>query len=203
MPDGQMTLAKGVYERQADDLYPTPAWVTEVLCAAVRLRGPVWEPAAGRGDMVNVLREAGYDVRASDISGDRLGCDGCVEQDFLSMSVQALSPGKYGEPFSIVSNPPYAHAEAFIRRALELTEPTRGMVVMLLRNEFDCAIKRRDLWARPSFREKIVLTRRPMWFEGPKVNHPRHNFSFAVWDHAHQGPPTIRWLPERKKGANA
>lgn len=198
MPDGQMTLPKGAYERQADDLYPTPAWVTEVLCGAVRLRGRVWEPAAGRGDMANVLRDAGYDVLCSDISGDRLGCDGCIEQDFLSMSVQAIAPGKFGETFSIVSNPPYSHAQEFIRQALALTEPVGGMVVMLLRNEFDCAIKRRDLWSRPSFREKIVLTRRPMWF-AQSTNHPRHNFSLAIWDHAHQGPPTIRWLPERKK----
>lgn len=204
MPDGQMTLPKGAYERQADDLYPTPAWVTGVLCDAVRLRGKVWEPAAGRGDMANVLRERGYEVLCSDISGDRLGCDGCIEQDFLSMSAQAITPGKFGESFTLLTNPPYSHAEQFIRRALELTEPVGGMVCMLLRNEFDCGIKRRDLWARPSFREKIVLTKRPMWFtDRPQQNHPRHNFAWLCWDHEFRGAPSIRWLPERKRGANA
>jgi hypothetical protein len=202
MPDGQMTAPKGTYERQAGDLYPTPAWVTQVLCDAVRFRGRVWEPAAGRGDMANVLRDAGYDVRCTDIEGDRLGCDGCFEQDFLKTHHGTLSLGRFGEAFSIITNPPYSHAQEFIRQALALTEPVGGMVAMLLRNEFDCGIKRRDLWVRPSFREKIVLTKRPFWFnDAPMQNHPRHNFSWLLWDHEHIGPATIRWLPARKDTA--
>ena len=39
----------GAYERAANDFYPTPSWVTELLTNTVRLRGTVWEPCGARG----------------------------------------------------------------------------------------------------------------------------------------------------------
>jgi hypothetical protein len=47
------------YDRQPHDQYFTPAWCSAALLSKVRLRGGVWEPAAGRGDMVRVLESAG------------------------------------------------------------------------------------------------------------------------------------------------
>ncbi len=184
------------FERRDRDAYWTENWVTEALLDTVRIRGPVWEPACGRGDMAQVLRDRGHRVLASDIAD--YGCPDAFVYDFLSGIPVALPPNLW--PRAIVTNPPYEHAEAFIRRALEFMEPLGGQVAMLLRHEFDCAAGRGDLFdylANP-FACKVVLTKRPRWdwWERDKVKaSPRHNFSFYIWDYAWTGEPVIRRAP--------
>lgn len=184
-------LGEAGFKRVEGDRYFTEHWVTRSLLAAMRFRGLVWEPAAGRGDIAVVLREAGYQVMCSDIVGPRLGCVGAAEADFLTHG----SPGD--GTFAVVTNPPYSHAEAFIRKALDLTSRSGGQVAMLLRNEYDCASSRRDLFERESFATKFVLTKRPKWIDDLAQHSasPRHNFAWYVWDYNHSGPSRIRWLP--------
>ena len=97
---------------------------------------------------------------------------------------------------SIITNPPYKLAEAFIRKALELTEPLQGRVAMLLRNEYDCAKSRRDLFEHPAFLKKIVLTKRPRWSTEDKAS-PRHNFAWYIWcwKKPPDAPPVMEWGP--------
>src|SRR5271157_144915 len=148
------------FERVEGDRYWTEPWVTRALLARVKFRGAIWEPACGRGDMADVLTDAGYKVMVSDIAGERLGCKNAAEADFLVHN----SPGD--GLLSIVTNPPFTTAEAFIWKALDLTERASGMVAMLLRNEYDCAASRRPLFERESFAAKFVLTKRPRWADG-------------------------------------
>ena len=49
------------------DLYETPPEATRALTEAEDLPHWLWEPAAGRGAIVNVLRDHGHAVIASDI----------------------------------------------------------------------------------------------------------------------------------------
>ena len=184
-------LGEAGFQRVDGDRYWTEHWVTHALLNAVTFRGLTWEPAAGRGDIADVLVEHDYQVWCSDIAGAALGCKSAGELDFLT----ATSPGD--GTFSIVTNPPYFAAEAFVRKALELTERSSGMVAMLFRNEYDCAAGRRDLFERESFRAKLVLTKRPRWVDGldQKSASPRHNFAWYLWDHRHSGGHEIRWVP--------
>ena len=185
-------LGNGAFERVEYDRYNTEAWVTEALLDRVKFRGTIWEPACGRGDMVAVLAAHGYQVVASDIAGDNLGCKGAAKADFLT----SYPPDG---TFSIVTNPPYGSAEKFIREALKLTKSCLGQVAMIMRNEYDCAAGRRYLFEQPAFATKFVLTRRPKWIDA-KMQHsasPRHNFAWYVFDHRHSGPATIEWLPSK------
>ena len=50
------------------DLYETPAVAVEALLRVEQIPQRIWEPAAGRGAIVNVLRRAGHEVIASDIA---------------------------------------------------------------------------------------------------------------------------------------
>jgi hypothetical protein len=102
------------YERLAADRYFTEPWVGRALIDCVQFRGWIWEPAAGRGDLVNVLTGAGYRVIATDLSGASLGCTIATPADFLS-----AVPPDVGE-FSIATNPPYLKQmpARFIRHAL-------------------------------------------------------------------------------------
>jgi len=182
-------IGESGYARLADDAYRTPAWVTEALLGAVDLRGSVWEPAAGEGDMVEVLERGGRFVFATDIRASN-----------FRTSVDFLAPNSHwaisARPDSIVTNPPYALADAFIRRALDLTETVRGMVAMLLPHEFDCAASRADLFARhPAFACKLILTRRIRWVGFDDRASPRNNHAWLIWDwRKHDlAPPVLRW----------
>jgi hypothetical protein len=184
-------LAGAKFERLANDAYWTPAPVTEALLGRVQLRGIVWEPACGRGDMVRVIERAGYPVVASDVASYETERD-YRRQDFLETVTAPLGVE------SIVTNPPYSHAQAFIEHAIALMLPRAGMVAMLLRNEYDSAKSRRTLFENPVFREKLVLTFRPRWIDrngdAPQAS-PRHNFAWYLWDHRHCGAATLGWLP--------
>ena len=177
------------YERRHAEAYFTEPWITEELLRHVDLRGPVWEPACGRGDMVKVLQIAHYAVDATDLYDHGFGVD---LKDFLDAR-RARPTVK-----SIVTNPPFKNgmAEAFCRQALTLMNHPQGMVCMLLRHEFDCAGGRSDLFTEWPFRMKLTLTRRPRWDwwerEKPQAS-PRHNFAWYIWDFEHKGPPTLAW----------
>jgi hypothetical protein len=97
---------------------------------------------------------------------------------------------------SIIGNPPYSDdlAEKFIRHALRLTEPVKGMVAMLARHEYDCAAGRVDLFDRLGFRMKMTLTKRPKWIED-STGSPRHNYAWFVWDWFYSGHPILVWRP--------
>ena len=176
-------LGPARYERHERDAYSTPEWCTEALLNNVKIAGDwrVWEPASGDGAIVDVLSQRGLNVLATDITKN---------VDFLTVEP--------GEPFydgvsAVVTNPPYNVADEFIRQALRLMRLRRGLVAMLLRNEFDCARKRIDLFGDcRHFSIKLVLTRRPRWIPGTTTG-PRHNFAWFIWDFQQIGPPTIKW----------
>ncbi len=111
---------------QADDInfYPTAPWAARAGAEVIRLFDPVaksaYEPACGPGMMAHGLRDYFDIVHAS----DAYLYGGHVVHDFI---------GSAPSPFAadwIVTNPPFAPAEAFIRRAY--AEARRG-VAMLLR----------------------------------------------------------------------
>lgn len=185
------------YERRKAEAYFTEPWVTKELCQQVKLRGYVWEPACGRGDMASVLVQEDYSVLASDLydHGCPLPYEAAV--DFLEMR------RPYGRCRSIVTNPPFKNgmAERFVRQALTLMNHPQGMVCMLMRQDFDCAKGRRDLFPNPGedgwpFRMKLTLTKRPRWDwwerDKPQAS-PRHNFAWYIWDFEHEGPAKLRW----------
>jgi hypothetical protein len=170
------------YVRQANDDYPTPAWVTDALVPHIRsLALHVWEPAAGSGQMADALRCAGFQVTATDIA---TGVD-FLECDVLpSDAIQA-----------IVTNPPYSDAQAFIEHALELTRPVGGVVAVLLRCDFDHAKGRRHLFADCRvFAKKLILTKRVVWFDRPGAA-PSFNHAWFLFDWQHTGRPTIEYAP--------
>lgn len=163
------------YARKENDLYETPRWVTEALVPHLKRVKTIHEPAAGTGKIVDVLIDYGYAVSSGDLSAgddflkcERLDCD------------------------AVVTNPPYGMAQEFIERALDLTDPS-GMVAMLLRTDYDHAATRNHLFDRSSaFAKKLVLTKRIKWFENTKGS-PSFNHAWFIWDWQHEGPPILAY----------
>lgn len=176
-------LGASAHERREGDFYPTPAWCSETLLRLYPMPPLVWEPACGDGAIVQVLRRHGMTVHASDLS-PRMSP--ARTADFF------LAESAPEDADAIITNPPYTHARAFVERALELMQPRKGVVAMLLRNEYDSADTRRHLFGQAPFAAKIVLTRRPMWIAGTSGS-PRHNYSWFVWDWKHEGAAVLRY----------
>lgn len=180
------------YERQSDDFYPTieADWIVPLLLKFTNPPGDIWEPACGAGHLSRVLEGAGYRVHSTDLVDRGFGQPG---MDFLE--TQRMPEGCR----SIITNPPYQRVliDRFVAHALDLTRASGGFLALLVRNEFDAAVSR--LWMTqecPSFARKIVLTKRPRWFEpepGEKSAGPRHNYAWLVWDWSSNEAPTISW----------
>lgn len=185
-------VGKPKYDRIPNDLYPTPPWCTQALLdnMAFNSHDKIWEPACGLGHISKVLKENGLSVVSSDLMNYGYGRK---HTDFLK--TRKMRDGSK----HIITNPPYGPlAEEFIRHALKLTKKVDGTVSMFLRNEFDCASSRQDIFDTPEFCFKLTLTTRPRWIEG-STGSPRHNFSWFHWDWGDLNSPAMQWYHKRER----
>jgi hypothetical protein len=165
------------------DLYETPAVATEALLRVEKIPHDVWEPAAGRGAIVQVLRDHGHAVIASDIASYDFPLH--FVGDFLAEA--AMPTGCE----CILTNPPYRDVERFVAHALELAP----LVIMLLRlafleSERRCGIlEGRGLARVHVFRKRLPMMHRDGW-EGRKANSGMA-FAWFAWDRDHRGPTIV------------
>jgi hypothetical protein len=172
------------YADRGLDLYETPAPAVHALLQVERVPHRIWEPAAGRGAIVNVLRAAGHEVIASDIAdyGDPTHF---VSRDFLAET--KLPAGVE----MILTNPPFRIVEQFTAHALELCP----RVILLLRLAFLESERRRGILegrglARVHvFRRRLPMMHRDGW-QGRKANSGMA-FAWFIWDRGYDRPTTI------------
>lgn len=108
------------------NFFPSPPWTGRVAAELIRAVDPwprdfpwrLQEPACGEGHLAAPLRETFRDVRASDIHPFGFG------------SVADYLAADWGGPMVdwTVTNPPFAHAEAFLQRGLETSR--RGVALL-------------------------------------------------------------------------
>ena len=175
------------FEREANDFYPTPTWVTETLLRHVPLRGPVWEPCCGDGAIARVIEAHGLPVEATDL-GDRGFGRGGVDFfgcDAVPRRCQA-----------IVTNPPYGDGGAertsrrassqllaFVRHAIDLTEKSNGQLALLVRFTWIAGQRAAALMSSGPLDKVVVLTHRILWFDmGPATKHGQHHHCWLFFD---------------------
>jgi hypothetical protein len=192
--ESKLMLQRHALADRGNDLYETPAVAVEALLRVEKLPHHIWEPAAGRGAIVNVLRVAGHAVLASDLVdyGDPTHFS---RRDFL---LEHKLPDRVE---AIVTNPPYKLAEEFVAHALDLDCP---LVIMLLRHAFWESERRTDILERRGlarvhvFRRRLPRMHRDGW-TGPRAT-SSIPFAWFVWNRSHTGPTTIdrlSWNPPR------
>ena len=99
---------------RGNDLYETPEVATLALLRAEPLPRTIWEPACGPGAIVQVLRDAGHQVIATDLVDYRSPDQDHGGRDFLPE--RRASDGVE----MIVTNPPFKLAAQFAAHALSL-----------------------------------------------------------------------------------
>jgi hypothetical protein len=182
---------KSGFERQPQDFYATPAWVTEALLKTllrqrIRLPNGIWEPCCGMGDMSRVLEAHGHSVVSTDLDYRGYGEGG---RDFMMET--SLPDGVT----AIVTNPPYAlygqkrTLHRLVDHALDLTRPVGGMVALLVNNQWKTGAKNSRRCLVPAYEATVVLPKRIRWFEGSD-GQGKENHVWLVWDHSRKpGPP--------------
>ena len=185
----RITGGNSAIGRREADFYPTPPEVTVALLDFLRLPGNtvIWEPAAGEGDMLETIRAFGY--------GGSFGTDISEGFDFLSPDIfKRLLVG-----FDwIITNPPFARAEEFIRKAASLGKP----FAFLVKSQFWHAKRRLSLFDEfpPSY--ILPLTWRPdFFFKDDHGGSPLMDVMWCVWLMPHiKGTQTVYRPLERPKG---
>jgi hypothetical protein len=170
-----------------DDLYETPACAVEALLQVEALPKHLWEPACGRGAIVNVLRARGHEVIATDLIAYDTACTppGYFGIDFLlEWCLPAQCEG-------IITNPPYKLATEFAEHAIALAPK----VYLLCRLGFLASSRRTVLLEHGTlarvyvFRNRLPMMHRHGW-TGNKSS-SAIDFAWYVWDAAHCGPTQL------------
>jgi hypothetical protein len=183
----------GRFERGDDDWFVEPAWTVEVLAIAEgpRLLEPIWDPACGGGCIPITLARCGFQPAIGTDLVDR-GFGPCM--DFLGATPQTPSSVW---PQSIVCNPPYNLAEAFVRRAVSLVP----YVAMLVQAKFPYSQGRHRLFTQHPPARLYFLSDRPSMPPGAllrdgkiKAKGGKMDFCWIVWDKRSPGPTTAHWI---------
>jgi ParB-like chromosome segregation protein Spo0J len=172
-------------ERAHHDHYPTPAWATEALLERETFGKSVWEPACGQGAMSEVLKRAGYQVRSSDLIDRGYG----EVEDFLQSHYIAQS---------IVTNPPFKLAEAFVKKALQ---QATYKVAHFLPLTFLEGARRYSLLSESPLKTLYVFSTRVNLYKIADANNGNGRAAFAwyAWKTNYRGRPTIEWIADKPK----
>lgn len=153
--DGEATI------RDARDFYRTPPWAVRAIAPHLPVVSTL-DAGCGDGSIMKTLLDLGW---LATIQGVEIDPNLHTAANF-SATARLCSFFDVHESFDLViSNPPYAQAEAFVRYALKLVAPRRGTVAMLLRLAFLEGQARAALHREhPS--DVYVLPRRPSFTGG-------------------------------------
>lgn len=169
--------------RERDDFYPTPPEATQALLSVEKFDGPIWEPACGDGAICRVLKDAGYDVVASDL----------IDRGYGETGIDFLMEWKPRAP-NIITNPPFKHVSPFMRQALTLAP---GKVAFLLRLACLEGAERGQIYARSPLARVWVFSKRLTMKRGGTEGGDTGGmlaFAWFVWDKSYVGKPTLGWL---------
>lgn len=176
------------YDREAEDFYSTPDWVTECLLRKTALRGPIWEPCCGDGAIAEVLKRAGHEVEATDLSDYGYGRPGvdfyaCTEFPAGCRTLVTNPPYGDGGPKRRATNVSLAMLR-FIRHALVLTARAEGQLALLVRFQWIAGKRASNLIAAAPLDAVIALTRRIRWFDqGEATTTGQHHHCWIVFDY--------------------
>jgi hypothetical protein len=176
--------------RAPNDFYETRDCDVRALLRAEKFAdGMIWEPAAGRGAIAQVLNDElpGSVIVASDkVRYPDPVFDPIQEWDFLD------PPHDRSRCDHVITNPPFSHAEEFVRRALLVADQK---VALLLRLNFLEGRRRLPLFREHPPARVLVFSNR-IGFVKNGVRHDAGMMPHAwfVFEKRYSGPSVVDWI---------
>lgn len=188
--------------RRVNDFYPTPLGHARAALAFWRDR--LWDgrleihraldPGCGSGIWGQALRiELGNQtwLMGCDIRSD-LGIKGWYDLVYDRCDFTAAGFRPVGGAFDLViGNPPFSHAEAFVRKSLTLVR-TGGWVAFLLRQNFSGSGARIPLWGAMPYKARANFSNRPSFTNNGRTD--ASEYSMYFWQRGWQDVPREYWI---------
>jgi hypothetical protein len=174
--------------RQPDDFYATDPVAAQLLLQVKKFNKNIWECACGEKHLSNILEQAGYNVRSSDI------INRCGNEVF-----DFLSPENKEWSGDIVTNPPYKYALQFVEKSLQII-PTGHKVAMFLRLLFLEGKARKRLFLANPPHTVYVSSSRILCAKNADFNSMRRSggsaqaYAWFVWHKGYKGDTIIKWI---------
>lgn len=172
--------------RPESDFYPTPPAATHALLERYDPGPSVWEPACGNGAISRILEARGHQVVSTDLYDHGYG-QGQAGVDFLSARA-LLAP-------SIVTNPPFRLAEAFVWHAI--IGLRCQSLALLCKLAFLEGQTRSKLLEETGLSRVLVFRKRLSMTRGGEkmANSGMIAFAWFVWEPNPEGrPPSVEWI---------
>jgi hypothetical protein len=185
-----------IWARDEHDWYVEPTWCSRRLFQVEHFDGAVVDPACGTGRIVWEARVTGLEAHGFDLIQRTDTFAGGF--DFLRQPPPIVATRVH-----LVCNPPFRHAEAFVRRALD---GPFGKIAMLMPATWHVSDKRgRWLETTPLRRIWALVPRPPMppgssIAAGLKPGNGTKDFAWYVWLRGYDGAPEQRWLHRDETG---
>lgn len=175
-------------ERQPDDFYATsPRAIPPLLKVLGWEQGGkyIYEPAAGKGHLAEMLKLYGHKVLATDLI-DRGYCQSGV--DFLQSNLYDFEPYD-----ALITNPPYKYALEFVKKSLTVAP----VACHFLNIKFLESARRRDFFKTNPPRYVCVFSERMDCSKDgifPKTESSAVCYAWFIWFRGFTGRPEIIWL---------
>lgn len=189
LPHGAREKKAHLWARDEHDFYVEPSWCNDRLFETETFQGDIWDPACGLGRIVVSASQRGFPAVGTDIVKRSEFCSHVI--DFLTCDPTMSTD------MSIVTNPPFKHAEAFVRRALDLDLRKCAFLLPMAWLNGD----KRSRWLEKQPLKRVyVLTPRPSMppgevvISGGVVGQGRTDFAWYVFERAWNKAAKIGWL---------
>lgn len=190
---GSLAGGNSARGRVENDYYATDPVSTKKLLEVYKFKGTKFlEPCCGEGHIAKEVKAfyPDIEVTALDLVDRGYGVGGV---DFLTYEPE--------DKFDfIITNPPYALAQAFVEHSMDLVKPN-GTVAMFLKIQFLEGIGRIEFYKKYPPKYVYVFTaRQSPWRNGSPVDENGKKwsstmcFAWYIWEQGFIGEPVIRWL---------
>lgn len=179
---GSTSITKA--DREENDFYATEPKAVELLLAEENFANNILEPCCGQKHITNILEQAGYTVKSSDLIDRNVGAD---IQDFFEIT---------DWDGDIISNPPYKNALDFVKHSLEIVKED-SKVAMFLKILFLEGKKRKEFFEKHPPKVIYVASGRLNCAKnGDFDKYPSSAVCYAwfVWEKGFKGEPVVRWI---------
>lgn len=188
-----------LWEREVNDWYVEPEWVSARLFEEEQFEGHVHDPACGGGNIVKSATAAGLLATGSDLVKRSEYC--AYESDWLTVEHD-------GPLDNIVSNPPFKLCDDRKNRTYPFVEKCLAMaerkVALLLPSNWIQGDKRSAWLATTPLRRVYFISPRPSMppghviAAGEKPGNGTTDYAWLIWLKGFDGAPEVRWLRRSK-----
>jgi hypothetical protein len=174
-------------QRQNEDFYATEPKAAQILLNLETFNHNIWECACGQGHLSNVLQNAGYNVKSTDLIDRNYG----HIQDFLAIDNTHFNG-------DIITNPPYKYAQEFVEKALQII-PIGNKIAMFLKLQFLEGKKRKILFMQHPPQTVYVSSSRLLCAKNAEFDKMIAGggsavaYAWFVWKNGFKGNTTLKW----------